>query len=455
MTGVEQGAGTATKALEVLKDLPLWLLVGVAVSAGVLLWVPGLLPNSVRPWIVIVAITFAILAGARASAMLIEKIPVWKKARDERRRFHVTPEPQQSFWSSSEQADGSIVTQVVARLVVKNRTTEPLGLASVRLLKPKVRGEIVHDDVSVRAVNQNMYGTAAHSGHLIPAKMSLPASASVMMRGVPRRKPENEIRVKMAIADDEGYEQTFAFKMRVIPPPTATPARPSIELVSSISNPVQREVATVLQAELSRYEKCGRRTGGLGSVHLSISGREMVAFGGDGWNPNSPKNQSISDNPDTCDLRSDNLEALMAFYDRLSPAEKEQFVSALLTRMDGKVYLAVSYFIVLVLWKVGRLKDALEQAKSKLPQGEISVFGLSNVLMLLNGLLRFRYPDFTNEMLDDIERFLDGLNEHPFQIPEKLAAIRTSRLLQPREKTSKAEGGAGIEAGSTSQKQPT
>jgi hypothetical protein len=156
----------------------------------------------------------------------------------------------------------------------------------------------------------------------------------------------------------------------------------------------------------------------------------MVGVGTDSWIPNSTKNQSISDNPDTCDLRSDNLDALMTFYGRLSPAEKEQFASALLARLDGKAYLPVSYFIVLVLWKIERLKDALEKAKAKLPQGEISVFGLSNVLMLLNGMLRYRYPDFTNEMLDQIEKFLDGLNEHAFQIPEKLAAIRTARLWQ-------------------------
>jgi hypothetical protein len=95
--------------------------------------------------------------------------------RQERRRFHVTPEAQQSFWSSSKQADGSIVTQVVARLTVKNRTEEPLGLSHVRLVTPRIRGEIVHEDVSVRAVDRNMYGTAAHSGHLIPPKMVLPA----------------------------------------------------------------------------------------------------------------------------------------------------------------------------------------------------------------------------------------------------------------------------------------
>jgi hypothetical protein len=440
MTGVEEGVGAATKGLGVLKDLPLWLLAGLAASAGVLPRIPGVIPAGLRPWVIGGGVTFAVLTAARAVEMLFEQIPVWKKAREERRRFHVTAEPQQSFWSSSKQADGSIVTQVVARVTVKNRTNEPLGLAHVRLVKPRIRGEIVHEDVSVRAVSRNIYGTAAHSGHVIPPKTVLPASASVMIRGVPWRKPKNEIRVKVAISDDEGYEQIVVFKMRVMSAGPATPARPDLEMVSSISNPVEREVASVLQAELSRYEKCGRRVGGLGSVHLVVDGREMVGVGTDGWNPNSPKNQSISDNPDTCDLRSDNLEALMAFLERLSPAEKEQLGSALLTRIDGKSYLPVSYFIVLALLKIGRLKDALQKAKANLPQGEISVFGLSNVLMLINGMLRYRHPEFTSEMLDEIERFLDGLNEHSFQIPEKIAAIRTARLRGKRENAGSAKG---------------
>ena len=57
-----------------------------------------------------------------------------------------TSKTTKSFWSSSKQADGSIVTQVVARVVVKNRTAEPLGLAHVRLVKPKIDGEIVHEE---------------------------------------------------------------------------------------------------------------------------------------------------------------------------------------------------------------------------------------------------------------------------------------------------------------------
>jgi hypothetical protein len=60
--------------------------------------------------------------------------------------------------------------------------------------------------------------------------------------------------------------------------------------------------------------------------------------------------------------------------------------------------------------------------------GERRVSGFNYVLMLINGLLKYRHPDFTNQMLDDIERTIQGLNEHPFLIPAKLAAIRTAGL---------------------------
>src|SRR5262249_43442675 len=142
----------------------------------------------------------------------------------------------------------------------------------------------------------NIYGDAAHSGHLIPPKMLLPATASVMIRGVPWRKVGKQVRVKIGITDDEGYEQLLALKVRVFSAAAEEPAKPPLEMVSSISDQVEKEVASVLQAELARYEKCGRRVGGLGSVHLAIDGREIVGVGTDSWNPNSPRNQSISAN---------------------------------------------------------------------------------------------------------------------------------------------------------------
>ncbi|MBZ5493867.1 MAG: hypothetical protein LAO76_23350 [Acidobacteriia bacterium] len=436
MAGVEESAGTTAKILEILKDLPLWLLFGLAISAGALLLFPGIaasVPATARPWIIVGGVVFAALAVARGIGILIHEIPAWKASAEARRRFHLIAIPQQSHWSSSKQADDSIVTQVAIRFLVKNRTANPLALVNTRLISPRIRGEILHDDVSLRAVDRNIYGSAVHSGHVIPPNTSLPASVTIMIRGVPRKKVGKEVRVTIGVRDDEGHEQRANVNVRVISASQATAAVPSLEVVSSIPNPIEREIAAVLQSELARYDKCGRIAGGLGSIHLIVNGREMTGVGNDSWNPNSPKNQSISNDPNASQLRSDNLEALLVFYDRLvTPHEQDQFVKALIARLDGKDYLRVSYFIVCVLWKVGHLQEALERAKAELPQGEIKVFGLSNTLMLLNGLLRYRYPDFTNSMLDDIEKFVHGLSEHPFQIPEKIAAIRTARLMGPK-----------------------
>jgi len=189
----------------------------------------------------------------------------------------------------------------------------------------------------------------------------------------------------------------------------------------------------VLKAELSRYAICGRICGGLGSIQLVYQGRTFTGVGNDSWPANSPLNHVIVSDPEKASLKSDNLDALVNFYNGLkTDEEKSRFTSALLTRLDGKKgYIAVSYFIVAALWRVSALRDALDKAKQDLPQNETRFFGFSNVLMLLNGLLKYRYPDFTNPMLDEIERLTHGLSEHTFLIAAKLAAIRANRLQSP------------------------
>ena len=54
--------------------------------------------------------------------------------------------------------------------------------------------------------------------------------------------------------------------------------------------------------------------------------------------------------------------------------------------------------------------------------------GFSDFLIMLDGLLRFDHPSFTEKDLDEIERFLEGLEEYTFRIPERLVAIRAARL---------------------------
>jgi hypothetical protein len=433
MNGVREGTEGIAKFLDVLRNLPLWLFAGLAIGTGVILGVPQIalvLPASLHPSVVITCVLSGALAIAQATALTVGWVHRWRASRIARKTFHLTANAMQSHWSASRQADDSIVTQVAVRMLAKNLTDLPVALTGCRLIWPRIRGEVVHEDVSVRAVDRNIYGTAAESGHFIPGHMSLPASAHIMIRGVPWPKPKKVVHVTVGVKDDEGNEQKIKLRMRVMPSVESIAKPRPLELVSDIADPVERQVAAVLQAELPRYEKIGRRVGGLGSIHLVVGGKPLPAATADSWNPDSPKPQSIAENPEAAALGSDNLEALLAVYSGLaSDDERQRFAAALLDRLDAeKGYLSVSYFIVCVLWKIGKLSEALASAKANLPQGEIKVFGLSNVLMLLNMLLRYRYPDFDDEALDQIERFLRGLNEHPFQIPEKIAAIRAMRL---------------------------
>ena len=416
------------------KDLPLWLLTAVALALNLFLYIPQLsadLENAYRPWLILGAILFALLAVAKWVSVLVQWLRSRSVAADTRRAFHLTAIAHQCIWSCSKQADDSFVTQISADLMVKNRSDSPLGLATARVVAPLLgkrwlRGEVLQDLILVRAVQGNTYGTAQVSDHRIPAGMTLPVRVTVMLRSKPKQRPEEKLSLVLAIADEDGSEQRIriAFKGFGVPP-----ARPAVSLEApfTISDPIEKEVASLLQAELSRYDKCGRSVGGLGSVHLIYRGRAITGVGSDSWEANSPRNQSIAGDAEVASLQSDNLEALLAFNTRLSsPEEHGRLIGALVNRLgESKGYLRVSVY---ALWQLGHFSEALEAAKKALPQGEIKAFGLSNVLMLLNRSLRYLHPNFTAEMLDQVEAFVHDLSEHTFLIQEKIAAIRAARL---------------------------
>jgi hypothetical protein len=138
MTGIGEGTASAANGLKVIKDLPLWVLVGLPIAGSVLIFanrIAPVVPATARPWLIVATVLFSALAIARTAALLIEQIPHWRLARAALRKFHIAPNPQQSFWHSSKQPDGSVMTQVAARLFVKNLTDDPLALVSVRLVK--------------------------------------------------------------------------------------------------------------------------------------------------------------------------------------------------------------------------------------------------------------------------------------------------------------------------------
>lgn len=136
----------------------------------------------------------------------------------------------------------------------------------------------------------------------------------------------------------------------------------------------------------------------------------------------------IVSDPDHASIESDNEEALLALYQGLgTDEERERFKEALLERVQrDSAYAPIAYLPMLVALDLGIAPRFFAAARSQLLG--VDAYGFSNCLMLLDSLLRLRYRDVSDELLDQIENFLHGTEEQPFAIPERIAAIRAERL---------------------------
>jgi hypothetical protein len=392
-------------------------------------------PKTIVTWIGVLVAAGGVIAGT-------VKFLFWVIDEIQKRRTHegfsapkktlqLAPKVEGNCWWAMGKMGDDPTMQIVARMFVTNVASMPVRIPHVELRHGFFGRKRVSGTVSVsRSLNENMHGMydiAPNETRNISCDFwvyppVVDASKSFTAESIRFFDQFGNVHIVKAVK----------FKsMQAL-----TPARPKEpeEFPYKISDSVEKEIVSVLKAELGRYEMCGRRVGGLGSVHIVYQGRAMAGIGSDSWIPNSPNNQLIVSDPEAASLKSDNSEALVGYYKGLaSDEERKHFRDALLERLSEKRgYLGVSYFIVCVLWNIGLLDEALQKAKRDLPDGEAKVFGLSNILMLLNGLLKYRYTEFTNDMLDAIERFIHGLTEHPFLIPAKIATIRAGRLTAPK-----------------------
>lgn len=245
---------------------------------------------------------------------------------------------------------------------------------------------------------------------------------------VPRlAKPGRDFQAKLVLTDQ--FENKRRVKVRFVAPRQAqpTPERER-EQLSAISDPIEKGVASVLQAELARYRTNGRREGGLGSLAVTYGGQQLRGMSGDFRELGSSRNQVIVSDPDQASVISDNEDALLGLYKGLpAEEEREQFRIALLARVTkGSIYTPIAYLPLLVALDLDFAPRCFAVARERLLGDE--EYGFSNCLMLLDGLLRLRHPEFSEELLDEIENLIHGTNEHPFAIPERLAAIRVERL---------------------------
>lgn len=314
-------------------------------------------------------------------------------------------------------SSGKPSMQVVCDWHINNISDNSIKICETFIIKPKTIGGTL-----VRHLNQDIYGS-----YFIPPHVTTKAS-SVFWITPPVQKENESLIIDVEFIDNFGKHYKIK-KNKLSPRPKSQDKKVSLpsELPSDISDPIEKEVVTVLQAELNRYKECGRRAGGLGSIQTFYNGQTYAGVGTDCRVANSPALQSIVPDPENAKIESDNAQALTEFYKTLKDQRQKIFVDSLLRRLlKNNTYSSASYFILFVLYRVGYFKEALNKAKEDL-QGD-SEHGFSNFLILLDGLLKYEYSKFSQKMLDDTEQFLKDINEYAFRIHERILAARTFLL---------------------------
>jgi hypothetical protein len=210
-------SGVVTTALTAIKDFPLWLLGGIALSLIACLSVPKLsaaVPQEARAWVTLGAVAFTILTVFRGGSLVISHINRYRADLEARRTFHLTPISYGCNWSATRQKDGTIVIHIHTEHIAKNRTNKILHLPTARVVRPKISGEVLQ--VSIASGSGSNFGVAC-----LPPGATVRVSVIIHIRGHPGRVRKNplDLAAVLAVADDEGNEQRVKLHLKAIPVP--------------------------------------------------------------------------------------------------------------------------------------------------------------------------------------------------------------------------------------------
>lgn len=420
------------KFIEAVKDLPAWLLSAFATASGILVFVPANwteLAPTYRPWGICAFIVFGTLALFKWVAIAVTALRQYSQAMAAKKKIHLTFKA--AWWGIHKQDDDSYITQFTVDLAVKNMDDVSVGLMGARIIKPKIKGEVAQSLVTVQHRTAEVHGTPIGVDYRCEPGAVTPARVAIMIKAQAPYDHQRDLPITLVLVDDEGCEQRVRVVCKGHPKMPTKATLPTKESQHDISDPIEKQIVAVLQSEIHRYVYNNRKTGGLGSVHMVYHGQPLYSFASDPFILNTPVNQVLAIDPDAAVIASDNMAALVNLYPRLaSDEERKRFLDALTSRIrPGCEYTQIAYFIAAVLWRTQNLELGLTTIGHTLDVEDRKTHAVSNVLMLFNGLLRYRHSEFSETELDTIERFIHPLDIGAFHIPDKIAAIRALRLL--------------------------
>ncbi len=179
-----------------------------------------------------------------------------------RKTVRVIPRHHRNWWHLGS-LKGKPAMQVVCHWYITNVSDVDVLICEVSLRKPKTIGHIF-----VRHPRQDVYGR-----YPIPPGCTTKASADFWIRP-PICEEDEPLVADIDFTDQFGNcHRVRKVKFHPRPKKKEEPTAPQMEPIGDISDPVEREIVAVLQAEINRYRDCGRKVGGLGSVQTTYQGR--------------------------------------------------------------------------------------------------------------------------------------------------------------------------------------
>jgi hypothetical protein len=403
------GTGTAVISVFVLKVLD-WIF-GLRTLGSIVDWILREMSSKAPGWLVLASSVASLVVGYATARFRT-------RARAGSRRVRIVPMPFGCHWSDAKKG-GEPAMMLNFAAYATNASEQPVRIPRAYVVKPRSDASVL-----VKALDRNMYGDYA-----IPPGATTDIVAHIGVHP-PVTGPDKVATVDIVVVDN--YEDEHRIRRVTFHPPPPKKSKPivPVEALHAIVDPVEKQVASVLKAEAARYARVGRGQGGIGSVYTIRDARSIAGVPSDSWTHGSHENSYIVSEPAAAEIKSENVEALVALYTRLStPQERNAFVRALTSRLRrNSEYAPVGYLIMLALQQIGNLGEALTTAKINLRGDGEGEYNFDELLRVLAAVLSYQHHVFTDAELDEIERFAEGIGEYAYEIPARLAAVRAYRV---------------------------
>jgi hypothetical protein len=445
----ESPAGIASQIISILRTLPVWVLGGLAAIGYAILFLPGFAGINPEPfrakygiWFWIEAVSFSILAIARALDWSITTYRVRRKTTEERRALRLVPRHQQCWWHLAKQPDNSFISQIRLDVEAANVTDYPVRIVKVSLVRPRTKSAPVYAEVSLP-----MAGSPYHDDrHQVPPHDTVTAHAHLMVRGslAPQGHP---LRVTLRITDQFGDEYLLkridlqSHQPTLSKPPWSQRAVSGVRRILRFGTTKKdevdearhlskvwnhggsfAEVDLILNEERRAYAAKGRRTGGLGSLNVGIQSGPGYRAINVGSIP-----LPLWDKAFATPVESPNLVRLLKLRDTLGEKEKADLERYLLSHLHrSSTYADVAYLIFLALHRMGRTVQAVTLARAHLA-GD-AVFGYSNLLGTLAAVVSHEHFAIDPALYPQIQKALEGDTEHNFGLAEIMNSARLVHL---------------------------